>query len=247
VKTYEAVVKLGEKTSTGDAEGDVIERRVVTEAMTSQVNLDAACKAFTGDILQVPPMTSALKKEGVPLYELARKGIEVERAARQVTIHKLVIERISSDELKLIVTCSKGTYIRVLGEDIGQKLGCGGHLTMLRRTATGDFGIERTITLAALEAMLDADRAALLQPVEVMLGSYARVDLDNENAGRFLSGVRRRTELKDWEFIKVYGPMDQLLGSAHIKAGELIPTRLLSPLDIEQIQGMDSRLRGNDE
>jgi tRNA pseudouridine55 synthase len=80
-----------------------------------------------------------------------------------------------------------------------------------------------------------------------MLGSYVRVDLDNENAGRFLSGVRRRTELKDWEFIKVYGPMDQLLGSAHIKAGELIPTRLLSPLDIEQIQGMDSRLRGNDE
>jgi tRNA pseudouridine55 synthase len=236
VKTYEATVKLGEKTSTGDAEGDVIERLEVSEAMTSQLNLDAACMAFTGEISQVPPMTSALKKEGVPLYELARKGIEVERAARQVTIHKLVIDRISSDELKLIVTCSKGTYIRVLGEDIGQKLGCGGHLTMLRRTATGDFGIERTITLAALEAMLEADRAALLQPVEVMLGSYARVDLDNDNAGRFLSGVRRRTELKDCEFIKVYGPMDQLLGSAHIKAGELIPTRLLSPLDIDEMQ-----------
>jgi tRNA pseudouridine55 synthase len=236
VKTYEATVKLGIKTSTGDAEGAVIDRREVTDAMTSEANLDAACKALTGEILQVPPMTSALKKEGVPLYELARKGIEIEREARRVTIHKLVIERKDNDLLRVVVTCSKGTYIRVLGEDVAVALGTIGHLTMLRRTATGDFEICKTITLPQLEAMQDADRATCLLPVDVMLTSYQRVDLDNENAGRFLSGVRRRTELKDNEFIKVYGPMDQLLGSAHIKAGELIPTRLLSPLDIEEIQ-----------
>jgi tRNA pseudouridine55 synthase len=236
VKTYEAIVKLGEKTSTGDAEGNVIEQREVLNAMTSRASLDAACAALTGQILQVPPMTSALKKEGRPLYELARQGIEVEREARQVMIHKLLIERIDNDLLHLSVTCSKGTYIRVLGEDIGQFLGCGGHLTMLRRVATGDFVIGQAVTLTALESMSEADRTSCLLPVDVMLKDYQQVDLDNENAGRFLSGVRRRTALSDAPLIKVYGPGNQLLGSAHIQGGELIPTRLLSPLDIEQIQ-----------
>ncbi len=236
VKTYSATLKLGVKTSSGDAEGAVIETRVVTEEMTSQAMLDKACGQFTGVILQVPPMTSALKKDGKPLYELARQGIEVERAARAVTIHKLVIERMNDAELRLTATCSKGTYIRTLGEDIGEVLGCGGHLTSLRRTVTGDFGIDKAVTLPQLEALSDVAREALLMPVEVMLEAYTRVDLDNENAGRFLSGVRRRTEAADNECVKVYGPGAQLLGSAHIKAGELIPTRLLSPLDIEQIQ-----------
>ncbi len=246
VKTYVATLKLGVKTSSGDAEGGVIAVRNVAAEMTSEAILDKVCKAFTGAIFQVPPMTSALKKDGKPLYELARQGIEVERAAREVTIHKLVIQKLQDDELRLTVTCSKGTYIRTLGEDIGVTLGCGGHLTSLRRTATGDFEIVKAVTLAQLEAMSDVAREVLLLPVDVMLSQYARVDLDNENAGRFLSGVRRRTEVKDNEFVKVYGPEAQLLGSAHIKAGELIPTRLLSPLDIEQIQNMDSRLRGND-
>jgi tRNA pseudouridine55 synthase len=236
VKTYEATLKLGQKTSTGDAEGGVIAEREVTEAMSSQAFLDKACKAFTGPILQVPPMTSALKKDGKPLYELARQGIEVERAPREVTIHKLVIDKLDDETLRLVATCSKGTYIRTLGEDIAEFLGCGGHLTSLRRKATGDFEIDQAMTLAQLETLSDKAREALLMPVDVMLSQYTRVDLDNENAGRFLSGVRRRTDLKDCEQVKVYGPSEQLLGSAHIKAGELIPTRLLSPLDIEQIQ-----------
>ena len=236
VKTYVATLKLGIKTSSGDAEGSVIKTREVTTDMASQAMLDKACRQFTGAILQVPPMTSALKKDGKPLYELARQGIEVERAAREVTIHKLVIERVEDDLLRLTVTCSKGTYIRTLGEDIGEVLGCGGHLTSLRRIATGDFEIDKAVTLAQLEAATDKAREAYLLPVDVMLTGYDRVDLDDENAGRFLSGVRRRTELKDNEFVAVYGPKAQLLGSAHIKAGELIPTRLLSPLDIGQIQ-----------
>lgn len=236
VKTYEATLKLGQKTSTGDAEGAMVEARKVVVDMTAQTKLDMVCERFQGEISQVPPMTSALKKDGRPLYELARQGIEVERAAREVVIHKLVIEKLEDDLLRLMVTCSKGTYIRTLGEDIGEFLGCGGHLTSLRRTATGDFGIDQTVTLAELDVLSDQARGALLLPVDVMLSQCQRVDLDNENAGRFLSGVRRRTELKDCELVKVYGPSDQLLGSAHIKAGELIPTRLLSPLDIEQIQ-----------
>jgi tRNA pseudouridine55 synthase len=127
-----------------------------------------------------------------------------------------------------------------LGEDIGEFLGCGGHLSSLRRMATGDFEIGKAITLPALEALSDEARGALLLPVDVMLSQYQRVDLDSDNAGRFLSGVRRRTEAKDNEFVKVYGPGDQLLGSAHIKAEELIPTRLLSPLDIAQIQSFNA-------
>ncbi|MDI9333464.1 MAG: tRNA pseudouridine(55) synthase TruB [Cytophagales bacterium] len=267
VKTYVATLKLGVKTSSGDAEGAVIEVRKVTPAMASQAILDKACERFTGNILQVPPMTSALKKDGKPLYELARQGIEVERAAREVVIHKLVIERLGDDELRLSVTCSKGTYIRTLGEDIGEALGCGGHLTSLRRVATGDFEIAKAVTLAQLEALSDVAREAYLLPVDVMLAGFERVDLDADNAGRFLSGVRRRTELKDNERVVVYGPPASvrsgpidgqieavassartiLLGSAHTKAGELIPTRLLSPLDIGQIQNMDFRLRGNDD
>lgn len=256
VKTYVATLKLGLKTSSGDAEGSVIATREVTAEMTSEAMLSKAYRAFTGKISQVPPMTSALKKDGKPLYELARQGIEVEREAREVMIHKLLIEPQSSDELRLTVTCSKGTYIRTLGQDIGEVLGCGGHLTSLMRTATGDFGIDKAVTLVQLEALSDLAREAYLMPVDVMLASYDRVDLDHENAGRFLSGMRRKTELKDNERVKVYGPpmsvpaapvegqmhasissaRTVLLGSAHIKAGELIPTRLLSPLDIGQIQ-----------
>jgi tRNA pseudouridine55 synthase len=240
VKTYEATLKLGQKTSTGDAEGDVIEAREVTSAMTAQALLDEACTRFTGAISQIPPMTSALKKDGKPLYELARQGLEVERAARAIVIHKLVITKLDDQRLGLVVTCSKGTYIRTLGEDIGEFLGCGGHLSSLRRMATGDFEIGKAITLPALEALSDEARGALLLPVDVMLSQYQRVDLDSDNAGRFLSGVRRRTEAKDNEFVKVYGPGDQLLGSAHIKAEELIPTRLLSPLDIAQMQSFNA-------
>jgi len=240
VKTYEATLKLGKKTSTGDAEGAVIEERAVSKDMTLAAVLDKACRAFTGKISQVPPMTSALKKDGRPLYELARQGIEIERAAREVTIHKLVVDKLDDETLRLVATCSKGTYIRTLGEDIGEFLGCGGHLTSLRRTATGDFEIDKAVTLVQLETLSDKAREAYLMPVDVMLSQYQRVDLDGDNAGRFLSGVRRRTEAKDNEFVKVYGPGDQLLGSAHIKAEELIPTRLLSPLDIAQIQSFNA-------
>lgn len=242
VKTYEAVAVLGVKTSTGDAEGEVINTRAVN---VTQTDLDRVQAQFTGPISQVPPMHSALKKDGKALYEYARQGITIERAPRNVEIYKLKLSFDNVDyaqaAIKIVATVSKGTYIRTLGEDIGEALGCGAHLSVLRRTETGALGVDKAVTLAQLEAMDEAQRMACLQPVESLLQGHANVALDNENAGRFLSGLRRRVKMPDAERVAVYGPGNTgdssrvLLGAAHIAGGELIPDRLLSPLEIEQI------------
>jgi tRNA pseudouridine55 synthase len=236
-KTYLAVARLGVKTSTGDAEGDVIETRPV-EVSPEQVA--AVEKRFTGPIQQVPPMYSALKKDGKPLYEYARAGVEIERPARDVEIFELKVALAQAESapqaIEIVAKCSKGTYIRTLGEDIGEALGCGAHLTALRRIATGDFGIAQCVTLAALEAMTEDQRLDCLLPVDALLAQHQRVMLDAQNAGRFLSGVRRRGDWPDAAHVAVYGDSPAtLLGTAQVKDGELIPGRLLSPLDIGQI------------
>ncbi|MGA8513521.1 MAG: tRNA pseudouridine(55) synthase TruB [Burkholderiaceae bacterium] len=236
-KTYEATAVLGVKTSTGDAEGEVIETRAVN---VTQADIDRVTKLFTGSISQVPPMYSALKRDGKALYEYAREGITLEREARPVHIYQLNISLVpvhgTQAAIKIVATVSKGTYIRTLGEDIGEALGCGAHLSALRRTKTGSLGIDNTVTLQQLEAMDEAERLASLQPVESLLEGHTEVTLDMDNAGRFLSGLRRRTSLPDTEQVAVYGDNPRaLLGAAHIKAGELIPTRLLSPTEISQI------------
>ena len=242
VKTYEATAVLGVKTSTGDAEGEVISERTVN---VTQADLDRVQQQFTGKILQIPPMHSALKKDGKALYEYAREGIEIERAPREVQIFKLNIQfsgmQSAQSAIKIVATVSKGTYIRTLGEDIGEALGCGAHLSSLRRIETGGLQIDQALTLAQLEALSDDERMAALQPVDSLLAGHTSVMLDSDNAGRFLSGLRRRTELPDNEHVAVYGPSagseqatKALLGSAHIKAGELIPTRLLSPIEVSQ-------------
>lgn len=238
-KTYEAVARLGVKTSTGDAEGEVIEERPVN---VTEADLSKVVSRFTGVIRQIPPMHSALKKDGRALYEYARAGIEVEREAREVTIYELeaVLAPVESSPqaIKMIVKCSKGTYIRTLSEDIGEALGCGAHLIALRRIETGGFGISQCVTLEALEAMTEEERLNRMMPVESLLGDHTVVTLDAENAGRFLSGVRRRGSWSDMGRVAVYGDKPRaLLGTAHVKAGELIPGRLLSPLEIEQILG----------
>jgi tRNA pseudouridine55 synthase len=237
-KEYVATALLGTKTSTGDAEGDVIAVRPV------QVTADDVSRVgplFTGPIQQTPPMHSALKKDGKALYEYARAGIEVEREARSVRIHSLNVALAPVDAsdaaIEMIVKCSKGTYIRTLGEDIGEALGCGAHLTRLRRTATGNFTVSQCVTLEALEAMTEEQRQACLLPVDALLERHTVVTLDEENAGRFLSGMRRRGNWPDEDLVAVYGTQPRaLLGTAHVKAGELIPGRLLSPLEIEQSQ-----------
>ncbi len=235
-KTYRAIARLGVRTSTGDAEGEVIAERPVQVTPDDLVRVQAQ---FTGRITQVPPMHSALKKDGKALYEYAREGVEVERAPREVEIYELKVAAAPASPvqpaIEIIATVSKGTYIRTLGEDIGEALGCGAHLTALRRVATGGFDVSQCITLEALEALPEDERLALLQPVECLVAGHTRVTLGADDAGRFLSGVRRRGAWPDAEAVAVFGERPAaFLGTAHVKAGELIPGRLLSPLEIQQ-------------
>jgi tRNA pseudouridine55 synthase len=236
-KSYEAVAQLGVTTASGDSEGEVLERRevpTITPGLLAQVQA-----RFTGAVTQVPPMYSALKKDGKALYEYARAGIEVEREARSLTVFSLELTLLEPTLLKITAKVSKGTYIRTLGEDIGAALGCGAHLKSLRRIATGPFGIARCVTLEELAAMEEPQREGRLLPVESLLPSHTRVQLGTEDAGRFLSGLRRRGAWADAEQAAVFGEAPSaLLGTAHIKAGELIPSRLLSPIEIQQILGM---------
>ena len=251
-KAYEATLQLGVSTTTGDAEGQITECRPVPAITPAQ--LEAVRQRFEGDILQVPPMHSALKKDGKALYEYARAGVQVERPPRPVRIHALRLTLLptaaaekngkptetrmdtASAAIKIEVTCSKGTYIRTLGEDIGQALGCGGHLSALRRTATGPFRQEQCITLDALERMDETRRLAQLLPIETLLPGHSRITLPNDEAGRFLSGMRRRGPWPDAEHVAVFGNQPRaLLGTAHVKAGELIATRLLTPVEIGQM------------
>jgi tRNA pseudouridine55 synthase len=226
---YETTVRLGIQTVTADAEGEVLTTCPVTCSVGQVVEV---LDRFMGPIRQVPPMHSALKKDGKALYEYAREGETIEREARDVIIHALELldMQLQGDtpHLHLRVACSKGTYIRALG--------CGGHLSALRRVQTGPFSAERCITLEQLEAMDENERMAALHPVDSLLKDHVLVTLDAANAGRFLSGMRRRGAWPDMPHVRVYGDAPRaLLGTAHTQAGELIPIRLLSPLDIQQI------------
>jgi tRNA pseudouridine55 synthase len=236
-KTYETTVRLGLKTSTGDAEGDVISVREVSCSAGMVVEV---LDRFIGPISQVPPMHSALKKDGKALYEYAREGETVEREARNVVIHDLDLldMQLQGDAsfLRLRVRCSKGTYIRTLGEDIAEALGCGGHLSALRRVVTGPFEEAQCVSLLQLEAMDEVQRLAALQPVHVLLPGYTEVQLDKDSTDRFLNGVRIRGPWVDCDQVAVYGEHPHaLLGTAVVHGGELIPGRLLSPMEIQQI------------
>jgi tRNA pseudouridine55 synthase len=184
-KTYLTTVHLGLRTDTGDTEGQVLETRDVDVTMDQ---IEAVLARFRGPIAQVPPMYSALKRDGKPLYEYARAGVTLEREARNIVIHKLELLSYEAPFLRLEVTCSKGTYIRVLGEDIGAALGCGAHLNALRRTGVGTLTASNMITLEDLAA--HAAPLDLLAPVDALLSSFPQVALTDELAKRFLQGQR---------------------------------------------------------
>ncbi len=224
-KRYRATIRLGQRTTTGDAEGEVIEERPVTadEAQCRQM-----LEQFTGEISQLPPMHSALKHQGKPLYEYIRKGEVVEREPRQVHIHELTLERWAGTELDIDVLCSKGTYIRTLGEDIGEALGCGGHLTALRRTGIGDFGLDAAHTLPELEALDEAGRDTLLLPVDSLVQNFPALELDAVLAGRLAQGQRLglRDEHPDGKR-RLYSE-GRFIGLGELITGRLSPYRLLS-------------------
>ncbi len=184
-KTYDTTVHLGITTNTGDTEGEAIDTRDVE---VTREQIEAVLAQFRGPIMQVPPMYSALKRDGKAYYEYAREGITLEREARPVTILALDFISYEAPFLKLSVTCSKGTYIRVLGEDIGNALGCGAHLNALRRTQVGALTMEGMVTVEQVAA--HEDPTALLAPVDALLSSFAPVQLTDELARRFLQGQR---------------------------------------------------------
>lgn len=215
-KAYAARVRLGVRTSTGDAEGEVLERR---EARAAPPEIEAALERYRGPIEQTPPMHSALKHRGRPLYTYARRGESVERSARRVVIRELVLEGIDGHDLGLRILCSKGTYVRVLAEDIGTALGCGAHLAALRRTRVGPFALEQAVGLDGLARVPESERAGLLSPVETLLGSWPRVDLAKEAETRFRHGQRVPagipTGMRDAQ-VAVFGAEGNFLGIGEI-------------------------------
>lgn len=235
-KGYRATLQLGQTRVGGDREGEVTGECPVA---CTRADIEAACARFTGLISQLPPMQSALKHNGKALYEYARAGVTVERQPRQVTIHRIDIidwHPAQPERLVVDVLCTKGTYVRTLAEDIGAALGCGAHLAGLRRIMSGPVDLRASVTLDALVAMSEAERDARLLSADVLLADWPAVQLDQAEAGRFLSGMRRRVRHADAEHVRVYGPDGRaLLGSAHITAGELIADRLLSPLEVQAL------------
>ncbi|WP_346796406.1 tRNA pseudouridine(55) synthase TruB [Halomonas sp. Bachu 37] len=186
-KVYRTRVELGVITASGDAEGDVLERREVP--MLETVDIESVLERFRGEIEQIPPMYSALKHQGRKLYELAREGKTVERAARRVSVYDARLLSVHGTSFELEISCSKGTYIRTLAEDIGQALGCGAHISALRRLKTGPFTSEDMWTLEALEALADQSaREAQLLPVDALVEHLPVLPVDAEAAGRLTHG-----------------------------------------------------------
>lgn len=224
-KTYRALLKLGQTSNTGDAEGEIT---LTHAALPDEKSVRAALLNFIGEIEQVPPMHSALKHQGKPLYEYIRKGETIERASRRVTIHELVLERFEGDEMEISVRCSKGTYVRTLAEDIGDALGCGAHLCGLRRTAIAHFSLDNAYTLEQLEAMDMPEREACLLPLDCMLQDFPIFELDATQVTRMGQGQRLGIDagLPDGK-IRLYSA-GKFIGVAELLGRRLAPDRLLS-------------------
>ncbi len=229
-KVYRTRVALGAITDTGDAEGEVVERRAVPRL--TEVDVEGVLARFRGGIDQVPPMYSALKHQGRKLYELAREGKSIERAARRVTVYDARLLALADTAFELEVRVSKGTYIRTLAEDIGQALGCGAHISALRRLATGPFTSEGMLSLDALEALPgQAEREAVLLPVDVLVDHLPRLEVDAAAARRLTHGQTARVEtgeLAGDETARLY--CDGAFLGLGVVAGpqEVAPKRLLN-------------------
>ena len=227
-KGYEARVRLGVTTNTGDADGEVT-GRAPTDGITLEMIREAA-ESFLGDIDQIPPMYSALKKDGVCLYHIARKGGTVESEPRRVRILEMEVSDFEGSSFTMKTLVSKGTYIRVLAEDIGRKLGCGAHLTALRRTRVGHLTLEGALTLENLRALATPEAVrAKLSPADTLITKLPRVDLSAEDEARFLLGQRLALGLGALARVRVYGPRTGLLGTAAVSdRGVLEPERLIA-------------------
>ena len=230
-KGYVATIRLGQRTATGDAEVTILETRLV---QVSRAHLEEVLAGFRGEIDQTPPMFSALKLAGRPLYELARKGETVERRPRRVRILRLDLSWFEGQEFAIYVRCSKGTYVRTLAEDIGTRLGCGGHLSNLHRVEIGSLDVGAAATVDALDAMSAEERQGRLLPADILVRSLSRIDLTDTDAIRFcrgqgialpgnVGGLQQATGR-----IRVYGAEDRFLGVADLGTDAVLsPHRLL--------------------
>ena len=233
-KSYIAQVKFGSRTDTGDAEGQIIEELPLpafADELAIKAALDALLPKFTGPITQVPPMYSALKRDGKPLYEYARAGIELERAPREITIHAIRWTNIHWPEATLEVSCSKGTYIRVLAEDIGNTLGCGAHLVGLRRTEVGHLNLEQSFTMKSIQQGLQ-DSSSYILPVDALLQTLPHLTVDEQQAKRLEMGQRVPLNLPSIEaLVRIYratAAPHNFIGTADWRSGVLHPKRLIS-------------------
>lgn len=227
-KEYVAQLRFGSETDTGDAEGQGSATFPGGDTVTAAA-LEAVLPRFRGNIEQIPPMHSALKRDGKPLYEYARAGIEVERAPRAVTVHEIEVLACAQGSAQLRVACSKGTYIRTLAQDIGRALGCGAHLTALRRTAIGPFRSDSAVALETLETLPPEARDALLEPADSLLANLPEITLNDDEAVRLLQGASPPVQHVPCEAVRVYGPGPRFLGLARVcEEARLIPLRLIS-------------------
>ena len=218
-KQYMARLQLGAFTDTQDASGEILERFQVD---VTEERIYDAVKSFTGEILQSPPMFSAIKIDGKKLYELAREGKTVEREPRKITIHKIEIKNIDLEKscVDMLVDCSKGTYIRTLCNDIGASLGCGGYMSALRRTKSGRFEIEKSYTLEEIERMADAQDFGFLVPVGEALSEYKKIVLAERNANKVRNGIKISVEgLAEGEIYRVFDEKNRFLALAQQDQG----------------------------
>jgi len=245
-KTYRALIRLGQTTTTGDAEGEIIEERLV-EASKTQV--EEVLERFRGEIEQLPPMHSALKHQGKPLYEYIREGKIVERKARKVLIHELTLNTFAVNEMDITVRCSKGTYIRTLAEDIGLALGSGAHLTGLRRTSIAHFELRNAYTLQQMEAMTEKGRDACVLQLEALMPDIPVLELDSTQIKRLAQGQRLGldTGLPNGK-VRLHGPQG-FVGVGVLEGRRLSPDRLLSNVakqaakaDPKEILGLSNSL-----
>ena len=229
-KTYRAVMQLGVTTTTGDPEGEILQTQAVT---VGAEDVRAAMQKFIGEIAQIPPMHSALKHQGRPLYEYARAGIEIERPPRCVSIHALNLIDCALPEVVFDVRCSSGTYIRTLAQDIGAALGCGAHLTALTRTASGPINLADATTLANLEAMDSAQRTALLLPSDCLVSHLPELELNDADRFALCQGRQVPSPHPAAELARIYDSARHFLGLAHVdKHGMIVPHRLINTSNV---------------
>jgi tRNA pseudouridine55 synthase len=227
-KHYRATMRLGITTTTGDPEGEILAERPVTSDCD---DIRAVLPRFRGEIEQIPPMHSALKHQGRPLYEYARAGIEIERPPRKVRINALDLVECVPPHVVFDVQCSAGTYIRTLAQDIGAALGCGAYLTGLTRTVVGGFQLAASHSLAALEAMSAAERISALLPLDAMLTHLPVVDLSTEDTTAMIQGRNVPYTLHQQGLVRLYAPGNNFIGLAETMSGQLVPRRLCNTAD----------------